>query len=156
MNILEKASTVRKFLALCKSPSCPPTGLYTQTMLLFNVRLQSSMLQKDSNSLTKAIGTFYTQFPDLHYVILIFSMFQTSLIPIFLFWDSISNFFFLCSIFFFFYLSRISSNKRRASNKRRTFGYPHWNKRLPLISASHLVSTATLNAALVRIVTIFY
>ena len=152
MNILEKTSTVRKFLALCKSPSCPPTDLYTQTMLPFNVRLQSSMLQKDSNSLTKAIGTFYTQFPDLYYVNLIFSMFQLSLIPIFLFWDSISKFFFLCSIFFFFY----PVFQRRASNKRRTFGYPHWNKRLPVISASHLVSTATLNAALVRIVTIFY
>ena len=25
-----------------------------------------------------------------------------------------------------------------ASNKRRTFGYPHWNKRLPSISASPL------------------
>ena len=51
---------------------------------------------------------------------------------------------------------RISSNKRRASNKRRTFGYPHWNKHLPLISASPLISVAPLNAALIRIVTIFY
>ena len=25
---------------------------------------------------------------------------------------------------------RISSNKGRVSNKRRTLGYPHWNKRL--------------------------
>ena len=27
---------------------------------------------------------------------------------------------------------RISSNKRRVSNKRRTLGYPHWNKRLQI------------------------
>ena len=45
---------------------------------------------------------------------------------------------------------RIFSNKRRALNKRRTFGYLHWNKRLPLISAS------PLNVVLIRIVTIFY
>ena len=36
------------------------------------------------------------------------------------------------------------------SNKRRTFGYPHWNKRLPLISV------APLNAAFIRIVTLLY
>ena len=29
------------------------------------------------------------------------------------------------------YTYRISSNKRRVSNKRHTFGYPRWNKRLP-------------------------
>ena len=33
---------------------------------------------------------------------------------------------------------RISSNKGPASNKRRTFRYPHWNKCLPLISVSFL------------------
>ena len=44
----------------------------------------------------------------------------------------------------------ISSNKHRASNKCRKFGYPHWNKPLPLISV------VPLNAALIRIVTIFY
>ena len=34
--------------------------------------------------------------------------------------------------------------------KRRTFGYPHWNKHLPLISASLLISTSPLNVALIR------
>ena len=50
---------------------------------------------------------------------------------------------------------RISSHKRLSLNKRRTFGYPHWNKRLLLISASPLRSTAPLNTVLIRIVTIF-
>ena len=44
----------------------------------------------------------------------------------------------------------MSSNKRQVSCKRPNFGYPHWNMRLPLISA------APLNAALITIVTIFY
>ena len=44
----------------------------------------------------------------------------------------------------------IFSNKGRVPNKRRNFGYPHCNKRLPLISF------APLNEALIRIVTIFY
>ena len=44
----------------------------------------------------------------------------------------------------------ISSNKCRAPNKRRTFGYQHKNKRLPLISA------APLNMAFVKIVTISF
>ena len=43
---------------------------------------------------------------------------------------------------------RISSNKRHTNN-RRTFEYPHWNNRLPLISV------APLNVSLIRIVTIF-
>ena len=46
--------------------------------------------------------------------------------------------------------NRISSNKRRASDKRRTCGYRHWNKCLPLISA------APLNVALIRMITTFY
>ena len=46
-------------------------------------------------------------------------------------------------------------NYRISSNKRCTFGYPHWNKLLPLITASALVSAAPLNMALIRIVTIF-
>ena len=41
----------------------------------------------------------------------------------------------------------IYTSYRISSNKRRTFGYRHWNKSLPLISA------APLNAALIRIVT---
>ena len=45
---------------------------------------------------------------------------------------------------------RISSNKRRTSSKRHPFGYLHWNKRLPIISA------APLNVVLIKIVTIFY
>ena len=36
-------------------------------------------------------------------------------------------------------ISDFSSNKRQASNKRHTFGYPHRNKRLPL-SNKHLTS----------------
>ena len=63
----------------------------------------------------------------------------------------------LTSVFQFFllsfqlvYLYRISSNKRRASDKRRTCGYRHWNKCLPLISA------APLNVALIRMITTFY
>ena len=43
-----------------------------------------------------------------------------------------------------------------ASNKRRTFGYPHRNKHLPLISASPLISDAHINVALIRIVMIFH
>ena len=50
----------------------------------------------------------------------------------------------------------ISSNKRRASNKRRTFGYTYWNKYLPLISTSPLISAAPVHTTLIRIVTIFY
>ena len=46
-------------------------------------------------------------------------------------------------------------NYRISSNKRCTFGYPHWNKRLPLITASALISAEPLNMALIRIVTIF-
>ena len=49
-----------------------------------------------------------------------------------------------------FFMYHISSNKHWASNKRRTFGYPHLNKCLPLTSA------APLNPALIRIVTMFY
>ena len=45
---------------------------------------------------------------------------------------------------------RISSKKHRTSNKRYTFGYPHWNKPFPVIKA------APLNVALIRIVTMFY
>ena len=45
---------------------------------------------------------------------------------------------------------------RISSNKRRTFGYSHRNKRFPLISASPLISAAPLNTGLIRIVTIFY
>ena len=45
---------------------------------------------------------------------------------------------------------RISCNKCQASNKCCTPGYPHWNKPLPLISAT------SLNTALIRIATIFY
>ena len=37
------------------------------------------------------------------------------------------------------------------SNKRHTFGYPQWNKRLLLISASPLINAAPLNTALFRI-----
>ena len=48
------------------------------------------------------------------------------------------------------YLYRISSNKHRVSNKRRAFGYPHWNKRLPLINATSLTSAAPLNVALIN------
>ena len=33
------------------------------------------------------------------------------------------------------------SSKRQASNKYRSFGYPHWNKRLPLISAASKYNT---------------
>ena len=51
---------------------------------------------------------------------------------------------------------RISSNKHRASNKSRTFGYSHWNKRLLLISAFPLISVAPTNVALIRTLTIFY
>ena len=38
----------------------------------------------------------------------------------------------------------IFSNKCRVSNNHRSFGYPHWNKRLPLWSASPLISAASL------------
>ena len=51
---------------------------------------------------------------------------------------------------------RIFSNKHWVSNKCRTFGYPHRNKPLPLISAFPLISAAPLNTVLIRIVTIFY
>ena len=50
----------------------------------------------------------------------------------------------------------ISSDKRRASNKRCTFEYPHGNKHPLLISTSPLISAAPLNTALIRIVTIFH
>ena len=56
----------------------------------------------------------------------------------------------------YFLICRISSNKSQASNKRRTFDYPCWNKHLPLMSAFPLISAATFNAGLIRIVTIFY
>ena len=42
------------------------------------------------------------------------------------------------------------------SNKRCTFGYPQWNKRLPLINTYPPLSAALLNTAHIRIVTIFY
>ena len=43
-----------------------------------------------------------------------------------------------------------------AGPKISSFGYPHWNKCLSLISTSPPISTALLNMALIRIVTIFY
>ena len=42
-----------------------------------------------------------------------------------------------------------------SSNKHHTFGYPQWNKRLLLISASPLINAAPLNTALFRIDTTF-
>ena len=43
---------------------------------------------------------------------------------------------------------RISSNKHWASNKYRTFGYPHWNKRLPRLSCKQF-DVVPLNAVLI-------
>ena len=51
---------------------------------------------------------------------------------------------------------RISSNKCRVSNKRRTFGYQYRNKCLPLLNAFPLLSAAPLNTTFIRIATIFY
>ena len=45
---------------------------------------------------------------------------------------------------------------RISSNKCCIFGYAHWNKCLPLISTSPLISVTPLNVVLIRIVTIFY
>ena len=51
-------------------------------------------------------------------------------------------------------LSLISAGPQisATSNKRRTFRYPHWKKRFPLISTSNLVSASSLNAAVLIIV----
>ena len=43
---------------------------------------------------------------------------------------------------------RISPNKGRLSNKHRSFGYPHRNKRLPLITVSPVIRAAPINEAL--------
>ena len=50
----------------------------------------------------------------------------------------------------------LSSNKCQTSNKHRTFGYPHWNKCLPLISVSPIISATPLNTMVTRLVTILY
>ena len=54
------------------------------------------------------------------------------------------------------FIYHISSSKSWTWIKHRSFGCPHWNKCLSLISASSLISAALLNVALIRIVTIFY
>ena len=57
---------------------------------------------------------------------------------------------------FWIILLSLKIMKKIVSHLVYTFRYAHWNKRLPLISASSLISASHLNTVFIRTVTIFY